>query len=73
MLLNNMDVDNQDSAKAYIVCEPKRLDEDVLLCKFVDERHDVLGGLDAFLNMGAHHRVGNPGSAAEIGKVIQQE
>lgn len=55
MLLNDMDVDYQDSAEAHIVREPKRLDEDVLLCKFVDERHDVLGGLDAFLDVGADH------------------
>lgn len=55
MLLNDMDVDYQDSAEAHIVREPKGLDEDVLLCKFVDERHDVLGGLDAFLDVGADH------------------
>lgn len=56
-----------------MVRKPKRLDEDILLCEFIDERHDVLRRLDAFLDMSSSHRVWIPGPAAQVGEVVEQK
>lgn len=73
MLLDDVDVDHEDCAEAYIVCEPKGLDKDVLLCEFVDEQHDVLRSLRAFLDVSPNHRVRISGPATKVGKVVEQK
>lgn len=73
MLLDGVDVHDQDSAEAYIVREPEGLNQDTLLCEAVDDSHDIFGGLNAFLHMGADHWVRDFRPAAEVCKIVEEE
>ena len=68
-----MDVNDQNSTKAHVVREPEGLDQYTLMRETIGYCHDILGSLDAFLDVRADHRVGDFRSAAEVCEVVQEE
>lgn len=65
-----MDVNDQNSTETHVVCEPEGLDQYTLVRKTIDYCHDVLGSLDAFMDVRADHRVRDFRSAAEVCEIV---
>lgn len=73
MLLDGVDVNDQNSTEAHIVREPEGLDQHALMRETIGYCHDVLGSLDAFLDVRADHWMRDFRSAAEVCEIVQEE
>ena len=73
VLLDDVNVDDKNGAEAHVVGEPKRLNENLLLRKVVDQIYDALCCLDTLLYVGADHGMPVPWSATQVGEIAQEK